>query len=179
MVGADGEGVRRRPRLDLLVRAMGEDPVRETLDVSSEDLESILSGGMELDDRLLARLETMIEAMDQAVLNVVVDYEVQLFVSEAVMLCEYPIYFVNDRFRHSRIEFLIDCLATSLVLRCLAGRISPQVLRESIGQDLKMHSHIISHLRKPKREGSDFMFAAVVAFKERIPAEEEKVGINY
>ena len=67
MVGADGEGVRRRPRLDLLVRAMGEDPVRETLDVSGEDWESILSGGMELDDRLLARLETMIEAMDQAV----------------------------------------------------------------------------------------------------------------
>ena len=67
MVGADGEGVRRRPRLDLLVRAMGEDPVREALDVSGEDWESILSGGMELDDRLLARLETMIEAMDQAV----------------------------------------------------------------------------------------------------------------
>ena len=65
MVGADGEGVRRRPRLDLLVRAMGEDPVRETLDVSGEDWESILSGGMELDDRLLARLETMIEAMDR------------------------------------------------------------------------------------------------------------------
>ena len=67
MVGADGEGVRRRPRLDLLVRAMGEDPVSETLDASGEDWESILSGGMELDDRLLARLETMIEAMDQAV----------------------------------------------------------------------------------------------------------------
>ena len=67
MVGADGQVVRRRPRLDLLVRAMGEDPVRETLDVSGEDWESILSGGMELDDRLLARLETMIEAMDQAV----------------------------------------------------------------------------------------------------------------
>ena len=50
MVGADGERVRRRPRLDLLVRAI-------------EDWESILSGGMELDDRLLARLETMIEAM--------------------------------------------------------------------------------------------------------------------
>ena len=32
MVGADGEVGRRRPRLDLLVRAMGEDPVRETLD---------------------------------------------------------------------------------------------------------------------------------------------------
>ena len=42
--------------------------MRETLDVSGEDWESILSGGgMELDDRLLARLETMIEAMDQAV----------------------------------------------------------------------------------------------------------------
>ena len=64
MVGADGQVVRRRPRLDLLVRAMGEDPVRETLDVSGEDWESILSGGMELDDRLLARLETMIEAME-------------------------------------------------------------------------------------------------------------------
>ena len=63
MVGADGEGVRRRPRLDLLVRAMGEDPVRETLDVSGEDWESILSGGMELDDRLLARLETMVGPM--------------------------------------------------------------------------------------------------------------------
>ena len=63
MVAADGEGVRRRPRLDLLVRAMGEDPVRETLDVSGEDWESILSGGMELDETLLARLETMIEAM--------------------------------------------------------------------------------------------------------------------
>ena len=70
MVGADGEGVRRRrPRLDLLGQAMGEDPVRETLDVSGEDWESILSGGMELDDRLLARLETMIEAMDQASLG--------------------------------------------------------------------------------------------------------------
>ena len=69
MVGADGEGVRRRPRLDLFVRAMGEAPVRETLDVSGEDWESILSGGMELDDRLLARLETMIEAMDQASLG--------------------------------------------------------------------------------------------------------------
>ena len=45
MVGADGEVGRRRPRLDLLVRAMGEDPVRETLDVSGEDWESILSGG--------------------------------------------------------------------------------------------------------------------------------------
>ena len=67
MVGADGEVGRRRPRLDLLVRAMGEDPVRETLDVSGEDWESILSGGMELDETLLARLETMIEAMDQAV----------------------------------------------------------------------------------------------------------------
>ena len=68
MVGADGEGVRRRrPRLDLLGQAMGEDPVRETLDVSGEDWESILSGGMELDDRLLARLETMIGAMGQAV----------------------------------------------------------------------------------------------------------------
>ena len=50
MVGADGEVGRRRPRLDLLVRAI-------------EEWESILSGGMELDDRLLARLETMIEAM--------------------------------------------------------------------------------------------------------------------
>ena len=49
MVGADGEVGRRRPRLDLLVRAMGEDPVRETLDVSGEDWESILSGEMELD----------------------------------------------------------------------------------------------------------------------------------
>ena len=67
MVGADREVGRRRPGLDLLLRAMGEDPVRETLDVSGEDWESILSGGMELDDRLLARLETMIEAMDQAV----------------------------------------------------------------------------------------------------------------
>ena len=67
MVGADGEVGRRRPRLDLLVGAMGEAPVRETLDVSGEDWESILSGGMELDDRLLARLETMIGAMDQAV----------------------------------------------------------------------------------------------------------------
>ena len=64
MVGADGEVGRRRPRLDLLVRAMGEDPVRETLDVSGEDWESILSGGgMELDDRLLARLETMVGPM--------------------------------------------------------------------------------------------------------------------
>ena len=35
--------------------------------MSGEDWESILSGGMKLDDRLLARLETMIEAMDQAV----------------------------------------------------------------------------------------------------------------
>ena len=68
MVGADGEGVRRRrPRLDLLVQAMGEDPVRETLDVSGEDWESILSGGMALDETLLARLETMIGAMGQAV----------------------------------------------------------------------------------------------------------------
>ena len=63
MVGADGEVGRRRPRLDLLVRAMGEDPVRETLDVSGEDWELILSGGMELDDRLLARLETMVGVM--------------------------------------------------------------------------------------------------------------------
>ena len=67
MVGADGEVGRRRPRLDLLVRAMGEDPVRETLDVSGEDWESILSGEMELDETLLARLEKMVEAMDQAV----------------------------------------------------------------------------------------------------------------
>ena len=42
MVGADGEVGRRRPRLDLLVRAI-------------EDWESILSGGMELDGTLLAR----------------------------------------------------------------------------------------------------------------------------
>ena len=55
MVGADGEVVRRRPRLDLLVGAMGEAPVRETLDVSGEDWGSILSGGMELDGTLLAR----------------------------------------------------------------------------------------------------------------------------
>ena len=67
MVGADGEVGRCRPRLDLLVRAMGEDPVRETVDVSGEDWESILSGGMELDGTLLARLETMIGAMDQTV----------------------------------------------------------------------------------------------------------------
>ena len=68
MVGADGEVVRRRrPRLDLLIQAMGEDPVRETLDVSGEDWELILSGGMELDETLLARLETMIGAMGQAV----------------------------------------------------------------------------------------------------------------
>ena len=42
MVEADGEVGRRRPRLDLLVRAI-------------EDWESILSGGMELDGTLLAR----------------------------------------------------------------------------------------------------------------------------
>ena len=64
MVGADGEVGRRRPRLDLLVGAMGEDPVRETLDVSGEDWESILSGGMELDERLLARLEKMVRFND-------------------------------------------------------------------------------------------------------------------
>ena len=64
MVGADGEVGRRRPRLDLLVRAMGEDPVRETLDVSGEDWGSILSGGMELDERLLARLEKMVGAAE-------------------------------------------------------------------------------------------------------------------
>ena len=64
MVGADGEVVRRRPRLDLLVGAMGEAPVRETLDVSGEDWESILSGGMELDGTLLARLETMVRFND-------------------------------------------------------------------------------------------------------------------
>ena len=67
MVGADGEVGRRRPRLDLLVRAMGEAPVRETLDVSGEDWESILSGEMKLDETLLARLETMTGAMGQAV----------------------------------------------------------------------------------------------------------------
>ena len=64
MVGADGEGVRRRPRLDLLVGAMGEAPVRETLDVSGEDWGSLLSGGMELDERLLARLEKMVRFND-------------------------------------------------------------------------------------------------------------------
>ena len=64
MVGADGEVGRRRPRLDLLVRAMGEAPVRETLDVSGEDWESILSGGMELDGTLLARLEKMVRFND-------------------------------------------------------------------------------------------------------------------
>ena len=42
MVGADGEGVRRRPRFDLLVQTI-------------EEWESILSGGMELDGTLLAR----------------------------------------------------------------------------------------------------------------------------
>ena len=41
--------------------------MRETLDVSGDEWESILSGGMELDGRLLARLEKMVEAMDQAV----------------------------------------------------------------------------------------------------------------
>ena len=51
MVGADGEGVRRRPRLDLLVRAI-------------EEWESILSGGMELDGTLLARLEKMVRFND-------------------------------------------------------------------------------------------------------------------
>ena len=64
MVGADGEVVRRRPRLDLLVGAMGEAPVRETLDVSGEDWESILSGEMELDGTLLARLEKMVRFND-------------------------------------------------------------------------------------------------------------------
>ena len=51
MVGADGEVGRRRPRLDLLVRAI-------------EDWESILSGEMELDGTLLARLETMMRFND-------------------------------------------------------------------------------------------------------------------
>ena len=64
MVGADGEVGRRRPRLDLLVGAMGEAPVRETLDVSGEDWESILSGEMELDGTLLARLEKMVRFND-------------------------------------------------------------------------------------------------------------------
>ena len=65
MVGADGEGVRRRrPRLDLLVQAMGEVPVRETLDVSAEDWESILSGGMELDGTLLARRVKLVRFND-------------------------------------------------------------------------------------------------------------------
>ena len=51
MVGADGDVGRRRPRLDLLVRAI-------------EEWESILSGGgMELDGTLLARLEKMVGAM--------------------------------------------------------------------------------------------------------------------
>ena len=50
MVGADGEVGRRRPRLDLLVGAI-------------EEWESILSGGMELDGTLLARLEKMVGAM--------------------------------------------------------------------------------------------------------------------
>ena len=63
MVGADGEVVRRRPRLDLLVGAMGEAPVRETLDVSGEDWELILSGEMKLDSTMLAHLEKMIGAM--------------------------------------------------------------------------------------------------------------------
>ena len=64
MIEADGEVGRRRPRLDLLVRAMGEAPVREALDVSGEDWESILSGGMELDGTLLARLEKMVRFND-------------------------------------------------------------------------------------------------------------------
>ena len=52
MVGADGEVVRRRrPRLDLLVRAI-------------EEWESILSGGMELDGTLLARLEKIVRFND-------------------------------------------------------------------------------------------------------------------
>ena len=52
MVGADGEVGRRRPRLDLLVRAI-------------EEWESILSGGggVELDGTLLARLEKMVGPM--------------------------------------------------------------------------------------------------------------------
>ena len=37
MVEAAGEGGRRRPRLDLLVRVMGEAPVREALDVSGDE----------------------------------------------------------------------------------------------------------------------------------------------
>ena len=37
--------------------------MRETLDVSGEDWESILSGEMELDETLLARLEKMVGAM--------------------------------------------------------------------------------------------------------------------
>ena len=52
MVGDDGEVVRRRPRLDLLVRAI-------------EEWESILSGGgMELDGTLLVRLEKMVRFND-------------------------------------------------------------------------------------------------------------------
>ena len=51
MVGADGEVGRRRPQLDLLVRAI-------------EEWESILSGGMELDGTLLARLEKMVRFND-------------------------------------------------------------------------------------------------------------------
>ena len=67
MIEADGGVGRRRPRLDLLVQSMGEAPVREALDVSGEDWESILSGGMELDETMLAHLETMTGAMGQAV----------------------------------------------------------------------------------------------------------------
>ena len=51
MVGADGEVGRRRPRLDLLVRAI-------------EEWESILSGGMELNGTLLARLEKIVRFND-------------------------------------------------------------------------------------------------------------------
>ena len=51
MIEADGGVGRRRPRLDLLVRAI-------------EEWESILSGGMELAGTLLARLEKMVRFND-------------------------------------------------------------------------------------------------------------------
>jgi hypothetical protein len=58
-----------------------------------------------------------------AVLDAVVDDEVQFFISEAVVLGEDAVYFIYDKFGVFWIEFIIDYLPSSLVVGFFALRV--------------------------------------------------------
>ena len=55
-------------------------------------------------------------ACPHAVLDVVVDYEVEFFLGETIMLCEDTVDFVNNGLGILRIEFVVNNLACSLIM---------------------------------------------------------------